>query len=81
MSKEACSNKLLYIYDESPKFALDNIKKAGIAIPVFSIRTERDTGCGEFTDIPLMAKLAKKSGFSIIQILPINDTTNKKTWL
>ena len=54
-------------------------KGAGVAIPVFSLRSEEDWGVGEFYDLKEMVDWAQKTGQKLIQILPINDTTNKKT--
>lgn len=56
-------------------------KGAGIAIPVFSIRTEKSFGVGEFTDMHLLVNWAKKTGLKLIQILPINDTTATHSWV
>ena len=56
-------------------------KGAGIAIPVFSLRTENSFGTGEFTDIKLLVDWAKITGLKLIQLLPINDTTATHTWL
>ncbi len=55
-------------------------KGAGVAIPVFSLRTERSFGVGEFTDIKLLVDWAKQSGFKMIQLLPVNDTSATHTW-
>ncbi len=53
---------------------------SGVAIPVFSIRTEEDWGIGDFADIATLAKWAVRAGMSMIQILPVNDTTVSGTW-
>ena len=50
-------------------------KGAGVAIPVFSLRTENDFGIGEFQDLKLFADWAAATGQKMIQTLPINDTT------
>ena len=55
-------------------------KGAGVAIPLFSLRSDQSWGCGDFADLKLMAKWASKVGMSVIQILPINDTTATYTW-
>ena len=49
-------------------------KAAGVAIPVFSLRSEEGFGVGEFNDLKKMVDWAKKTGQHIIQTLPINDT-------
>lgn len=55
-------------------------KGAGVAIPVFSIRTEEDFGVGDFYDIKKLVDWAALTGQKMIQILPINDTTMTGTW-
>ena len=55
-------------------------KGAGTAIPVFSLRTEDDFGVGEFYDLKKMVDWAASTGQSILQLLPINDTTMLHTW-
>ncbi len=54
-------------------------KGAGVAIPIFSLRSENDWGVGEFYDLKQMVDWAHATGQKILQILPINDTTNSKT--
>ncbi|MCW3086827.1 MAG: 4-alpha-glucanotransferase [Sediminibacterium sp.] len=58
----------------------DTWKGAGMAIPVFSLRSEQGFGIGEFTDLPLLVDWAKKAGLKMIQVLPINDTTATHEW-
>ncbi|MDD5167569.1 MAG: carbohydrate-binding module family 20 domain-containing protein, partial [Syntrophales bacterium] len=43
-------------------------KGAGVAIPVFSIRTKNGLGVGEFSDLKLLADWAKQTGLRMIQI-------------
>ena len=52
----------------------------GVAIPIFSLRSEQSWGVGEFSDLKLMAQWAKKTGLSVIQVLPVNDTSSSFTW-
>lgn len=47
---------------------------AGVAIPVFSLRTQNSWGVGEFADIKLLADWTASAGFKLIQLLPVNDT-------
>ena len=63
-----------------PQFDMAPWRGAGVAIPVFSLRSKSSFGVGEFNDIRLMVDWAAKTGQSIIQILPINDTTMTNTW-
>ena len=55
-------------------------KGAGVAIPVFSLRSENSFGVGEFNDLKLLVDWSKKVGLKLIQILPVNDTTATHTW-
>ncbi len=52
---------------------------AGVAIPVFSLRSKNSFGTGEFTDLKLLIDWAKKTGLKLIQLLPLNDTTATHT--
>ena len=52
---------------------------AGINIPVFSLRSEKSWGCGDFTDLNLLADHAAATGLKLIQLLPVNDTTAEFT--
>ncbi len=53
---------------------------AGVAVPVFALRSEKGFGVGEFLDLKNLADWASKTKLSILQILPINDTTANYTW-
>ncbi len=53
---------------------------AGVAIPIFSLRSCNSMGVGDFEDIKLMVDWAVQAGQQVIQILPINDTTMSHTW-
>lgn len=54
-------------------------KGAGVAIPVFSLRSQSSFGVGEFTDLIQMADWASLVGLKMIQLLPVNDTTATNT--
>jgi len=54
---------------------------AGVAIPVFSLKTNNSFGVGEFADIKTLIDWSSDVGLKLIQILPINDTTATHTWL
>lgn len=55
-------------------------RAAGTAIPVFSLRTRKDFGVGEFEDLYALVDWASATGQAFIQLLPINDTTMSHTW-
>jgi 4-alpha-glucanotransferase len=50
-------------------------KGAGIAIPVFALRSQNSFGVGEFADLKLLADWASGVGMKLIQLLPVNDTS------
>lgn len=54
---------------------------AGVAVPVFSLRSAQSWGIGEFTDLELMVQWAAATGQCVVQLLPINDTTDTHTFL
>ncbi|CAK9178924.1 unnamed protein product [Ilex paraguariensis] len=53
---------------------------AGLAIPMFSVRSEADIGVGEFLDLKLLVDWAVESGFHLVQLLPVNDTSVHGMW-
>ena len=52
----------------------------GVAVPLFSLRTEDDFGIGEYADLPKLGDWCVANDLKIIQILPINDTTAHYDW-
>jgi len=54
-------------------------KGAGVGLPVFSIRTKKSFGAGDFSDLKLFIDWAAKVGLKLIQVLPLNDTTGTHT--
>ncbi len=74
------SEESIYVVESEPYFALEAWRGAGVAIPLFSLRSENSMGVGEFEDLKKMVDWAKLTGQKIIQILPINDTTMSGTW-
>lgn len=56
----------------------ERVRFAGVAIPLFSLRTEQSQGIGDFVDLRKMADWASEVGLRVIQILPINDTTQRR---
>lgn len=86
---EEGSNRILAISEE--KFAKTIVNNAfailpnntwkgtGIAIPVFSLRSEKSFGVGEFSDIISLVDWCKMVGMKMVQILPVNDTTATHT--
>ena len=74
-------DKLVVINDGFAHIDTASWKGAGVAIPVFSLRSTKSAGVGEFADIKLLVDWANKVGLKLVQILPINDTTATHTWV
>lgn len=55
-------------------------RAAGVAMPVFSLRSDKSLGVGEFADLKPFGDWAHGVGLKLIQILPINDTTSSHDW-
>lgn len=53
---------------------------AGVAVPVFSIRSTHSVGAGEFLDLELVVDMAAKTGMRLVQLLPVNDTSVNMMW-
>ena len=66
--------------DEGYRYA-DAWRGAGVALPVFALRSESGLGVGEFSDLKLLTDWAVQTGLQLVQILPINDTTATHTWV
>ena len=63
-------------------FAYDHDwRAAGVAVPVFALRSTQSMGCGEFIDIKPLADWCEAARLRVIQLLPINDTTATGTWV
>lgn len=69
----------LILHDGFIQIPFTNWRAAGVNVPVFSLRSENSFGIGEFLDIKLLATWAAKTSIKIIQLLPINDTTESFT--
>lgn len=67
--------------DEYFHYPVGSWKAAGVAIPVFSLRSEKGTGVGEFTDLIPFVDWAVSTGMKLVQVLPVNDTIAKQSWL
>eukprot|EP00770_Monocercomonoides_exilis_P013459 MONOS_13407.1-p1 / transcript=MONOS_13407.1 / gene=MONOS_13407 / organism=Monocercomonoides_exilis_PA203 / gene_product=4-alpha-glucanotransferase / transcript_product=4-alpha-glucanotransferase / location=Mono_scaffold00823:13987-17375(+) / protein_length=1019 / sequence_SO=supercontig / SO=protein_coding / is_pseudo=false len=73
------------IFIESPSFRYPNephFRAAGVAIPVFALRSKQSLGVGEFADLPLLAKWCQMAGLRVVQLLPVTDTAvNGVSWM
>src|SRR3990167_4134194 len=48
-------------------------RRAGAAIPLFSIYSEKSVGIGDFFDLKLLVDWVRLCGMSLVQLLPLND--------
>ncbi len=83
---EAGTNRLLsategttIVHDDEVR-GLRGWRGAGVAVPIFSLRSNRGVGAGQFTDIEPLADWAASVGISVIQLLPVNDTVLNHDW-
>ncbi len=65
---------------QAAMFDEPGFRGAGVAVPLFSLRSENDFGVGEFHDLHDLVDWAYSCGQCIIQLLPVNDTTRKGEW-
>jgi 4-alpha-glucanotransferase len=78
---DALKRKLTILHDGFAHLPNDTWRGAGVAIPVFSLRSKNSFGIGEFSDVKLLVDWAKKAGLKMIQLLPVNDTTATHSFL
>ncbi len=76
------NTSFLLLNDDYFRFpiGLGQWRGAGVAIPVFSLRSETSMGIGEFSDLKKMSDWAAATQMKVLQILPVNDTIATKTW-
>lgn len=48
-------------------------RRAGALVPLFSIPTSRSWGIGEIADLPVFTAWLRDAGFSVVQLLPVNE--------
>jgi len=80
LQKNEIKNNYIILHDGFVNYPAQQWKGAGVSIPVFSLRSQKSFGVGEFLDIKLLIDWAKKTGLKLIQLLPVNDTTAHHNW-
>jgi 4-alpha-glucanotransferase len=79
--REFSANQHSIVHDENYRRDGSQLyRAAGVAIPVFSLRSGQSLGVGEFADLKPFADWARSVGLKLIQVLPINDTTSSHDW-
>ena len=71
---------VLVVYGEGLRIKEDTWRAAGVSVPVFSLRSSRSCGVGDFGDLRMLVDWAVATGMKVIQILPVNDTTASRSW-
>ena len=72
--------QVLVLYGEPLRLGEKSWRLAGVAVPVFALRSEQSFGVGDFGDLERMAQWAAKVGIKLIQVLPVWDTTSSHSW-
>ena len=78
--KEVSNPDLPAVQRDAWMDAPEDFRVAGTLIPVFSLRSRRSFGVGDFGDLRQMVDWVATTGQRLLQILPINDTTSSHTW-
>ncbi|KAK9847329.1 hypothetical protein WJX84_006047 [Apatococcus fuscideae] len=70
----------LIVRSDGPFTSAQMWRGSGIAVPVFSLRTNSSIGAGEFSDLKQLADFCAVTGIRLIQLLPVNDTSVYLMW-
>ena len=54
-------------------------RQSGVVLPLFSIRTRRDWGIGQITDLPACAAFIRRAGQRLLQVLPPHELSAGET--
>ena len=68
------------LYGDALRMKEKDWRLAGVSVPVFSLRSEHSCGVGDFGDLYRFIDWAAEVGMKVIQLLPVNDTTNTHQW-
>ena len=80
VTPEIPEGQVLVLFGGHLRMAEETWRAAGVAIPVFSLRSEHSYGVGDFGDLRRMVDWAVATGMKFIQVLPVNDTTTDGHW-
>lgn len=73
-------NQTLVYHDGIIRMDYPRKKVAGVVIPLFSIRTEKSWGVGDFGDLMMLTDWAASVDMKAVQLLPIYDTNTTGSW-
>src|ERR1700732_4745009 len=54
-------------------------RRAGVPVPLFSLRSARSWGIGEIGDLFEFARFARDAGLRLVQILPLGEISGGET--
>lgn len=77
---DVADGQVLVLYGEQLRLREQTWRAAGVAVPVFSLRSEHSYGVGDFGDLRRLVDWAVLTGMKVIQLLPVNDTTVGHGW-
>lgn len=80
MVDSVADGQVLVLYRENLRVAESTWRAAGVAIPVFSLRSRHSFGVGDFGDLRRMATWCGSVGMKVLQLLPVYDTTSTHSW-
>ena len=80
ITEELGDGEVYVTYDEPLRMAERTWRVAGVAVPVFALRSEHSCGVGDFGDLKRLVDWASETGMRAIQLLPVNDTTVRGEW-
>lgn len=72
--------QVLVLYGDQLRLREHIWRAAGVAVPVFSLRSEHSYGVGDFGDLRRLVDWVALTGMKVIQVLPVNDTTISHGW-
>lgn len=75
------SNGEVLVYElPQARFDIPDVRCAGTLVPVFSLRSKTSFGVGDFGDLRKMIDWVSLTRQRVLQVLPINDTTQTHKW-
>ena len=81
LTPDTCTEgEVVVLYGDGLRLAEKAWRGSGVAVPVFSLRSEHSFGVGDFGDLKRMVDWASATGMKVIQVLPVNDTTCTHSW-
>lgn len=68
------------IHDGYVDVPVSQVRGVGVNIPVFSLRSKKSFGVGDFMDLKRLVNWCRKVDIRLVQLLPVNDTSAHDDW-